>query len=111
MNEDALVAKIVAALKAEMTPAQPAQSDQPAQPAQPATGSSEPAASADVNLTEKLDHISQQIEEITLNEPSSEVKDNKPKDNEEEPKDVQESEDDDDLSDEEVEKMANILKL
>lgn len=102
MNEDELVAKIVAALKAEMTPSQPAQ------PAQSATAQSEPAVPNDVDLTEKLDHISQQIEEITLNEPSSEVKDNEPKDNEEskdeEPKD-------EDLSDEEVEKMANILKL
>lgn len=99
MNEDELVAKIVAALKAEMTPSQPAQ---------PATAQPEPAVSDDVHLTEKLDHISQQIEEITLNEPSSEVKDNTPKDDEQ-PKDEQPK--DEDLSDEEVEKMANILKL
>lgn len=101
MNEDALVAKIVEALKEVMTPAQQAQPQQPASPT-PA-----PEVPQDVNLSEKLDHISQQLEEITLNEPNPQVK------NDEQPKDDESPKDDqpDELSDDEVEKIANILKL
>lgn len=102
MNEDALVAKIVEALKEVMTPAQPTQ------PAQPASPTPAPAVTDDVNLSEKLDHISQQIEEITLNEPNPQVKNDPPKDDD--PKD-DEPPKEEELSDEEVEKMANILKL
>lgn len=101
MNEDELVAKIVAALKAEMTPAQPAQPQQPASP------TPEPEVPQDVNLSEKLDHISQQIEEITLNEPTPQQKENKPEATDEKEQKPKEEE----LSDEEVEKIANILKL
>ena len=78
MDEDELVNKIVEALKEVMTPSQP---DKPA----------DPTVSDDVDLSEKLDHISQQIEEITLNDSSSEVKDNKPKESEE-PKDDEDPE-------------------
>lgn len=102
MNEDELVAKIVAALKAEMTPVQP---DQPAQPAKPTT---ESTVTDDVDLSEKLDHISQQIEEITLNEPNPQIKDDD-SDGDDDPDD--DSGDEEELSDEEMEKMANILKL
>lgn len=100
MNEDELVAKIVAALKAEMTPTQPAQ---------PATTQTDSPVSDDVDLSEKLDHISQQIEEITLNESNPQTKDDSPDDDD--PNDQPNDEPDEDLSDEEMEKMANILKL
>lgn len=99
MNEDELVNKIVEALKEVMAP----KADDPAP--KPAT---ESTVTDDVDLSEKLDYISQQIEEITLNEPNPRIKDDD-SDGDDDPDD--DSGDEEELSDEEMEKMANILKL
>ena len=102
MNEDELVNKIVEALKEVMAP----KTDEPA--SKPAT---EPTVSDDVDLSEKLDHISQQLEEITLNKPNPEDNDDDDDGGDDSDNDDDPDNNDEELSDEEMEKIANILKL